>query len=225
MFYGYIRVSSKGQVDGQSPEQQEQIIRGAAQIHGAAEAKLFRDDAVSGSVLLSDRPEGSKLMTVLVPGDTVCASKLDRMFRSCVDTLTQIDALKQRGINVILCDISIEPVTNDGVGRLFLSMLAAFAEFERNRILERVNEGRRSKRARGGFIGGRAPFGYRAVGSGKGAVLVPDQPERALLDHVVAIAQDKSLREISAELAAAGYVSRVGKPFGPMQISRMLGRG
>jgi len=58
------------------------------------------------------------------------------------------------------------------------------AEFERSRIKERVADGRQGKAAKGGHIGGTAPFGYRVEGTGKAAVLVPVPAEQEALETI-----------------------------------------
>lgn len=222
-WYGYIRVSSRDQVEGQSPEVQEQIIRGAAQMQGVGDVEIFRDDGVSGSVPLDERPQGAVLLARLQPGDTLVASKLERAFRSVVDTLVRIDKLQQRGVSVILCDVSIEPVTNNGVGRLFITMLSAVAEFERFRLLERTAEGRRAKASKGGHVGGCPPYGYKVFGNGKDAVLVPEMNERVIVERAKSLERDGlSLRDIADSLGREGHKTRKGTPFAAMQVKRIL---
>ena len=63
-------------------------------------------------------------------------------------------------------------MTENGMAKLFFTMLAAFAEFERGRIAERTAEGRKSSAA-GGHLGGPALSGYHKVGAGKNAMLEP----------------------------------------------------
>ncbi len=74
-----------------------------------------------------------------------------------------------------------DPVAGNGVAKLFFGVLSLMAEFERERILERTLEGRNAKRAKGGHVGGSAPFGYRVKGSGKDARLVKDEEQQTAL--------------------------------------------
>jgi hypothetical protein len=128
--------------------------------------------------------------------------------------------------------------------------MSAAAEFERTRIAERMTEGRKAKRARGGRIGS-VPFGYRAEGKGKASMLVEDEREQLVVARIVELnkapspakltawqrrcdrASKKgdpapkrpkplSTRLIALKLAAEGHVSRSGKPFAHMQIQRIL---
>ena len=110
-------------------------------------------------------------------GDTLIVAKLDRAFRNAADALVKSDTWKRAGINLIVADMGPHPVTDNGVAKLFFGMLALVAEFERERILERTRDGRRTKASRGGHTGGSAPFGYRVLGQGKEARLV-EMPEQ-----------------------------------------------
>ena len=178
MFYGYTRVSTGEQAEGYSLEIQERRIVGLAAANGDIVARVFSDADVSGSVPLRDRPAGRVLWATLQRGDTLIASKLDRLFRSASDALETADALKKQGVNLVLLDIGMEPVNQTGAAKMFFSLMAVVAEFERTIIRERVRGGMEAKRAAGGHIGGYAPFGYRVDGHGRTATLVPD-PELA----------------------------------------------
>lgn len=206
MLYGYARVSTVEQATGTSLDEQERTIRAVAQaLDPSADATLemVTDPGVSGSVPFHERPGGGWLLDMLLPGDTVVVSKLDRAFRSAKDALAQAHALEERGVDLVLADMGPQPVTRDGVGRLFFTMMAALAEFERTRIAERTREGRDAKKARGGYQGGRPPFGWRKVGQGKEARL-EEVPEQQKVLPVVAEcrASGMSLR------ATADYVAK-----------------
>src|SRR3954454_23683320 len=73
------------------------------------------------------------------------------------------ERLRARKVDLIVADMGSEPVTQNGVYRMFFGMLALVAEFERERIKERSAEGRAAKRLGGGHIGGSAPFGFRKI--------------------------------------------------------------
>jgi len=220
--YGYTRVSTGEQEAGASLEEQARRIKGVAMIHGYDDPVFFQD-IISGSVALHERPNGGKLWAGLQRGDVLIAAKLDRIFRSAEDALVTAKRLQESGVSLILVDMGSEPVTGNGMSKLFFTMLAGFAEFERWRIAERMSEGRKGKKSKGGHIGGHDPYGYRVEGKGKGATLIPVESEQ------VTIAEAKrlrymgiSLRKVSDELAAAGRVNRLGKPFTAVQIERMI---
>ncbi|ACA21259.1 hypothetical protein M446_7041 (plasmid) [Methylobacterium sp. 4-46] len=209
--YGYQRVSSEGQEDGTSLDEQGKRIRGLCMMQGLDEPVFFRD-VCQGKIPLGDRPGGCRLLHALKPGDNLVVLKLDRIFRNATDALTQADAFKAKGVNLYLIDMGTEPVTNNGTSRMFFGMLALMAEFERERIRERTQDGKAAKAARGGYIGGSRPFGYDVVGTGKDAVLRPRESEHEYVQQIVARREaGESLRSISAWLATRGVkLSHVG---------------
>lgn len=221
--YGYTRVSTTEQADNRSSlDDQARRVQGAAMMRGEGVARLFSDPGVSGAMPLSKRPGGALLLTALRRGDVVIAAKMDRMFRSASDALVTVEDLAERGVSLILADIGIEPVTENGTAKLFFSMLAAFAEFERTRIAERTDDGRRGKRARGGHVGGSAPYGYRVEGSGRDAVLIPVPEELEVVTRARVLKEGRSLRRVAAALEAEGHLSRTGGRFHPEQVASML---
>ena len=172
--YGYTRVSTQEQVEGNSLEAQRRRVKAAADFIGLEIEMLLVDAGISGAVPLDDRPHGSILVNSIEEGDTIIASKLDRMFRSAADALTWLEKLREANVKLILCDMGMDPVTENGVSKLLFSILAAMAEFERERIQERMAEGRKVKKESGGWTGGKPPFGFMIEGSGKNARCVPD---------------------------------------------------
>jgi DNA invertase Pin-like site-specific DNA recombinase len=167
------------------------------------------------------RKGGSELLQLVKSGDTVVASKLDRMFRSSSDALNTAEDFKNRGINLVLLDLGTEPITSGGVATFVFTMLAAVANMERERIKERCNEGRKAKKANGGAIA-HAPFGYRKIGERAAATLEIDPREHEIIQFVKARKNTHTLRAISKELSEAGYTCRTGKPFAPFAVSNIL---
>lgn len=225
MILGYIRVSSDTQAgpDKTSLDSQEAVIHGFAQMRGSTkfDVQIFRDAGVSGATKLHLRPGGEDLLKNVKPGDTVVAPKLDRMFRSTADALAVAEDFKERGIHLVLLDISSEPITSGGIAQFIFTVLAAVASMERERIKERVNDGRRAKKAKGGAVG-HAPFGYKKHGERSAATLVRDEREQEIIQFCKAREDTHSLGAISKELTAAGYLSRTGKPFHRFAISNIL---
>ena len=132
MRYGYGRVSSKGQeLSGNSLEDQENKLRDA----GCNEIVL---EVYTGTTM--DRPEFTKLMGKLKPGDTLIVTKLDRFARTASAGVETIKGLMANGIAVHVLNMGL--VEDTPTGRLILNVLSAFAEFERDNIVERLNEGK-----------------------------------------------------------------------------------
>jgi DNA invertase Pin-like site-specific DNA recombinase len=155
-------------------------------------------------VLGIGRAEGGKLWSELRKGDTLVASKLDRMFRSASDCLNVVEAFKARGVSLFLLDLNggADDVSGNGIARLFLTIVAAFAAFERDRIGERIRATKQAQKARGEYLGGRAPYGF-VYDDAKQLQPVPEQ--QATLRRIRKLAGDGlSPRKISITLAQRG---------------------
>jgi DNA invertase Pin-like site-specific DNA recombinase len=225
MILGYVRVSSTDQAkdDRSSLQTQTDVIEGYARTRGIDRygVQIYTDAGVSGATRFSVRSAGAELLKIMQAGDTVIASKLDRMFRSASDAIDMFEVFKARGVDLVLYDISNEPVSS-GVGKLIMTILAAVADMERIRIKERTAEGRKAKKARGGPVGN-VPFGYRKVGEGRSAVLESDGHEQAAAAVMRELySKGISLPAISQTLAMSQHRSRSGKPFTPMAIRRVV---
>jgi DNA invertase Pin-like site-specific DNA recombinase len=226
MLLGYVRVSTADQCkDGRSSLQtQTDIIEGLARARGVDkyDVHIYEDAGVSGATKLKLRPSGERLLADMKAGDVVVASKLDRMFRSASDAIDMFEEFKARGVDLILYDISHEPVSS-GVGKLIMTILAAVGDMERVRIKERTAEGLRAKKARGGPVG-KIPFGFRQEGEGRTAVLVPNEAEQAVEKRIHELAANRRLsyRSIANQLGNEGLFSRGGKLYSTSLIHRMV---
>ncbi len=196
--YGYARVSTERQADeGVSLEEQIRRIEGRALEQGWQIAEVFIERGISGSVPLGDRPEGARLVAALQPGDVVIAAKLDRMFRSAWDALNVIRDFQHRRISLWLLDLGGD-VSGDGIAKLVLTILAAIAEFERERIGERIRDAKRHQRRTGQYLGGDRPFGWEI--GGDGVLIEKEDEQRALAEMRTLRAAGMSYRTISEHM-------------------------
>lgn len=132
MIYGYARVSTKGQAkDGNSLEAQERSLRD----NGATEVYY---DAFTGTKV--DRPKLNKLLALLKEGDTLVVTKLDRLGRSLSKTSELITELIERGVTINILNLGV--LNNSSMNTLLRNVLLAFAQFERDMIVERTSEGK-----------------------------------------------------------------------------------
>ena len=81
------------------------------------------------------------------------APKLDRLFRSALDALQVVEDMRKRGVGLHLLDLGGD-ISGNGIVKLFLTIAAAFAEAERDRIRERVSQVKADQKARGRYLGG-----------------------------------------------------------------------
>lgn len=132
MIYGYARVSTKGQArDGNSLEAQESALKAA----GATEIFV---DAFTGTKMV--RPQLNELLLKVRKGDTIVVSKLDRIARSATEGNKMISSWLDSGINVHVLNMGL--MDNSPTGKLIRSIMLSFAEFERDMIVQRTQEGK-----------------------------------------------------------------------------------
>lgn len=151
MIYGYARVSSFGQaLDGNSLEAQEKALREAG-------AEEIYKDTYTGTK--THRPGLDALIERLKDGDTFIATKLDRVARSMISGYELIDGLLNRGVRVHILNLGM--MDNTPTNKMIRNIFLAFAEFERDMIWERTQEGKNIKRASDpGYKEGRRPKEY-----------------------------------------------------------------
>jgi DNA invertase Pin-like site-specific DNA recombinase len=135
MIYGYARVSGNHQT----------LAAQDAQLMAAGCSKVYAEK-ISGAV--TDRPELTKLLKRLEPGDTLMVCRLDRLARSTRDLLNILDTVAKAGAGFrSLADAWADTTTPHG--KLMLTILGGLAEFERTLIRARTGEGRERAQQRG----------------------------------------------------------------------------
>lgn len=140
--YGYARVSTLHQ----SLDEQERQLK-------AEGCETIYAEHYTGTT--KERPQFQSLLDAVEGGDTIVVTKLDRFARSATDAITIIRDLFAKGIRVHILNMGV--VEDTSMGRLMLTMLAGFAEFERDMIVERTQAGREVARQREGYKDGRKP--------------------------------------------------------------------
>ena len=169
MIYGYCRVSTKGQAkDGNSLEAQEKAVKEA----GAT--KIYAD-AFTGTK--SHRPELDKLLEVIGNGDTLIVTKLDRIARSATQGIELVNTLLDRGVAVNI--LNMGKLDTTPTGKLIRNVLFAFAEFERDMIVERTQEGKAIAKQNPDFTEGR-----------------PKKFNQKQVDHALELLKSHSYKEV-----------------------------
>ncbi len=147
MRYGYARVSTKGQAaQGNSIEDQVELLKKAG-------CEEIISEAYSGTSL--ERPEFEKLLGRLQKGDVLITTKLDRFARTAAAGSTLIRSLLEKGVSVHILNMGV--IDDSPIGRVIVNVLLAFAEFERDMIIERTQAGKAIARKKAGFREGRPP--------------------------------------------------------------------
>ena len=147
MIYGYARVSTAGQcMNGNSLEDQTKAL----EQYGC---QKIITEAFTGKTM--DRPQFQKLYRRLKPGDTLVVCKLDRFARTAIESVQTVRELFERGVRVHILNMGL--IENTLTGNLILTVMLAFAEYERGMIVERTQTGKQAARQNPAFLDGRPP--------------------------------------------------------------------
>lgn len=218
----YLRVSTEEQVrEGVSLAAQEERLRAYCTLQGLELVAIVRDEGVSGAKALSARPGGQELLRLITSGTVthVVALKLDRLFRDAEDALHRTKAWDKANVSLHLVDIGGQAMnTGSAMGRMFLTLMAGFAELERNLIAERTTAALAYKKAHGQVYGA-VPFGFQRTGD----ILISDQAEQATLCQVRAWHSGGwPLRKIAQELTRAQVPTKKGGRWYASTVSYLL---
>lgn len=144
MIYGYMRVSTAGQVKGNSLEEQKRVLE-------ANGATVIYQDTFTGTK--AARPNFTILLSKLQEDDILVVTKLDRFARNTVEGINMVHDLLKRGVKVNILNMGM--VDNTPTGKLILTVMLGFAEFERDMIVQRTQEGKAIAKTKEGFTEGR----------------------------------------------------------------------
>lgn len=137
--YGYARVSTAGQLEGYSIGEQEKAIR---ERYNGAEIIV---ESYSGA---KKRAKFEKIVEDACNGDIIVTTKLDRFCRQTKEGLEYIERLMDKGVKVHILNMGI--IENTPIGKMIVTQLLAFAEFERAMIVERTQAGKREAKEKMG---------------------------------------------------------------------------
>ena len=143
--YGYCRVSSKKQLEGNGIEVQRTDI-----LEKYNSALIF-EEQFSGATI--DRPVFTSILEKLEEGDTLVVTKLDRLARNTIEGIDIVQKLFVKNVSVHVLNVGL--LENTSMGKFFLTTLLAVAEMERNTILERTQAGKEIARTKAGYKEGR----------------------------------------------------------------------
>ena len=158
--FAYLRVSGKGQVKGDGFTRQLATIRQYAAAHDIRVLRVFREEGVSGTKDLENRPALLELMTALHSNGAklVLVEKLDRLARDLMIQETIIGDLRKNGFDLV--SVSEPDLLKDDPSRkLMRQIFGAIAEYEKTMIVLKLRGARVRMRARVGRCEGAKPYG------------------------------------------------------------------
>lgn len=164
--YGYARVSTATQeLDIQVAELKE------------LGAEVVLSEKMTGTT--NDRQALNELLSKVQRGDTLVVSKMDRLARTAVGVKAVVEEMLDKGVTVRIANMGV--IEDTPIGRMMVTMLGAFSEFERDMIVERMTAGKAAARKRDGFREGR-----------------PRKYSRSQLDHAMTLLDDHSYTQVEA---------------------------
>jgi DNA invertase Pin-like site-specific DNA recombinase len=177
----------------------------------------YDDGGVSGGTL--DRPALKRLLADIESGlvDVVVVYKVDRLSRSLMDFAKLVETFEAHDVTFVAITQSLNTTTS--MGRLTLNMLLSFAQYERELIGERVRDKIAASRARGMWMGGPVPLGYRV----ENRKLLVDEAGAATVHRVFeGFAEIRSGIRLLPILLAEGHVTKTGRPFDKSALYKLL---
>jgi DNA invertase Pin-like site-specific DNA recombinase len=209
--FAYLRVSGKGQLDGDGFPRQKAAIKAYADAHGIRIVRWFQEEGVSGTKDLENRPALQELMVALHANGTrlVLIEKLDRLARDLMVQETIIGDLRKHGFEIISV---AEPdlCSDDPSRKLVRQIFGAISEYERAMIVLKLRGARQRIRSKEGRCEGRKPFGDRP---GEQKVI-----ERALALQTAGM----NYSQIAETLNTEKLATRAGGQWFPATVSRIL---
>ena len=183
MIYGYARVSTATQSrDGNSLEEQSAALVS----YGCQE---IITESFTGKTM--DRPKFQELLNRLQANDTLVVCKLDRFARTAIEGVQTVKELFERGIKVHILNMGL--IENTLTGNLILTVMLAFAEYERGMIVERTQMGKAAARQNPNFKDGR-PKKYSSAQIALALDLLNDGKTYREVENMTGISKSTLLR-------------------------------
>jgi DNA invertase Pin-like site-specific DNA recombinase len=211
--FAYLRVSGKGQVEGDGFTRQLQAIEGYATAHGVKVARAFRDEGVSGTKELENRPALLELLSALETSDVriVMVERLDRLARDLMVQETIIGDLRKRGFELVSV---AEPdlCSDDPSRKLVRQIFGAIAEYEKSMLVLKLRGARQRMKLRDGRCEGVKPYGSH-------------DGERDVLERMMQMRKAGTpLDSIAATLNAGRVQTRSGGQWFAATVGKILKR-
>jgi DNA invertase Pin-like site-specific DNA recombinase len=216
--FAYLRVSGKGQIDGDGFKRQQDTITKYAKANRVEVAQEFRDEGVSGTKEALDRPGLTDLFVALKANGVrlVLVENATRVARDLMVSEIILAEFRKLGVKVISADGGVDLTlgNDDPTGKLVRQILAAVSEWEKCLIVQKLRASRLRIRRSGGRCEGRKPYGKTA-------------DEQVVIQKIKAWrGEGKSFAEIAVGLNIESVPTRTGTgtKWHPTQVQRVFKR-
>jgi DNA invertase Pin-like site-specific DNA recombinase len=211
--FAYLRVSGRGQIDGDGFPRQLAAVKAYAAAHDVRLAKVFREEGVSGATDGMDRPAWVELMTALHSNGVrmIVIEKLDRLARDLMVQESIIADLQKHGFTLLS---AAEPdlMATDPTRVLIRQMMGVLAQYEKSQIVIKLRAARMRARGRDGQCEGRKAYGFRPG-------------ETATLERMRALrSSGLGFDAVAATLNAEGARPRTGAAWYGSTVNKILSR-
>lgn len=209
--FAYLRVSGRGQIDGDGFSRQHTEIKTYAGLHDYRIVKEFREKAVSGTIETMDRPAWAEMIAALHSNGvrTIIVEKLDRLARDLMVQEAAIADLRKSGFTLVSVQ---EPdlMANDPTRVLMRQLMGAVAQYDKSQIVAKLRGARMRQKAKTGRCEGRKPFGFY---DGEGAIIERMKALRA---------EGLGFDRIAARMNAEGLETRTRGRWHGVMVNRIL---
>lgn len=221
--FAYLRVSGKGQVDGDGFDRQRVAISKRAETEGFEIVREFIDAGISGTKDMDNRPALSELYAAVVSDNVrvVIIERADRLARNVMVGEILLSEFRREKVRVIEAESGIDLTADDpdnATATLVRQILSVVSQFEKTSIVAKLRAARNRKRAETGRCEGQKPFGMLAGESDTLALM------RSLRRKPVGQGKRMSYARLAAELNSRGISSRQGKKWKASTVQDILKR-